>query len=351
MPPTALANVPAPSPVTHQQVLIIEDSLTFRRILKTALQQVPGVKLAGEADCGEEGIKIFRELHPGVVLLDRQMPGLDGLEVLKIIKQERPATRVILLSGPSHWSARYTFEALRLGAEDFLLKPASKGSPEKTLEHLAGLLADAIIRRARLPQHAPQHLPKPARPSVLAVGASTGGPQALETFFSSFTQPPRSPVLIVQHIPRGFAASLAEQLGRRTPLKPVLACHEMVLEPGMVLLAPGAEHMVVKRQGQTVRVLLNQENPVNFCRPSVDVLFESMAETYGPEALAMVLTGMGCDGLKGAQALRAKGAQVMVQDEISSVVWGMPGAVAKAGFANKILPLRLLAREVEQLFS
>lgn len=331
-------------------VLVVDDSTTYRTLIKMALGKIAGVKVVGEAESGEMALEKIKQLAPNVVTLDRQMPGNDGLWTLEQIKNLSPATRVVMLSGAQHWNAKHTFAAFKAGAEDFLLKPKSKGSPQESLIHLRGILFDAIVRRQVGGRQLVGAKGSRGEVKVLAVGASTGGPQALEAFFSAFKSLIPVPVLVVQHIPPGFSHSLAQRLARCTLFNFKEAEGGEILTRGTALISPGGIHLAVKEIAGEVVAELRDEAPINFCKPSVDVMLDSLAEIYGDGVMSVILTGMGSDGLKGAQNLRALGATVMVQDQESSVIWGMPGAIASAGLAHKVLPLPALAREVEKSF-
>jgi two-component system chemotaxis response regulator CheB len=228
------------------------------------------------------------------------------------------------------------------------------------LEKLRALGARAAGARTPAPQAA---RPAPAagkgglrplppvlkRPEILCIGASTGGPQALRDFFTALNGAWTTPIVLVQHMPPTFTAILAEQLGKASPLASVEAQHGMPLQPGRIHVAPGDHHMTLRREGAGYVLVLDQSPAVNFCRPAVDPLFRSVAELYGDRALAVVLTGMGHDGREGARALVERGSLVLAQDEASSVVWGMPGAVADAGLASMLRPVTGLAQAVRNL--
>jgi len=272
--------------------------------------------------------------------------------------------------------ADVTLEALAAGASDYALKPSASGEFGSAAGQVQGELitrirvhgarrrasAEAYQRRTEAVRKTPvgaatTTLPRAtlpvlrslsARPTLLAIGCSTGGPNALVELFARFPQAFDLPVVLVQHMPPIFTRMLAERLARGSKFAAAEAEDGKPLEPGKIHVAPGGKHMLLARNGATVVTRLNEDAPVNFCRPSVDPLFRSVAELYGRNALALVLTGMGEDGLEGARALRDAGGAVLAQDQETSVVWGMPGAVVKAGVAEAALPLETLAHEVQR---
>jgi two-component system, chemotaxis family, protein-glutamate methylesterase/glutaminase len=253
--------------------------------------------------------------------------------------------------------AAATLEALSRGASDFFAKPGGAGGLEASRKIIRSELIPAIralcprksrVVAASAPAKPP--LPRPAsatsRVDLVAIGASTGGPNALADVFAALPADFPVPIVVVQHMPPKFTQMLAERLTKNSKIPTVEARSGLGLEPGKAWIAPGDHHLVVAREGVGVRTRVHQEPPENSCRPAVDPLLRSVANLYGPNSLAVILTGMGQDGLRGSEAIRAAGGQVLVQDEATSVVWGMPGYVARAGLADKVLPLNLLAGEI-----
>jgi two-component system chemotaxis response regulator CheB len=297
------------------------------------------------------------ELRPDVVLLDLEMPVLDGLQTLVALRKSHPRLPVIMFSRFTQRGVEATVHALTLGADDYVPKPGDGldvGSCiEKLLIPKIKLLVRPLNRVAEgtARPSAPSALPGRDRAGlqrveVVAIGTSTGGPNALAELFRAFPADWTVPILIVQHMPPQFTARLAERLSEQSQLRVREAAADQPVSAAQAWVAPGDYHLFVRRMGVSVRLALNQEAPVHSCRPAVDVLFRSVAEVYGSGVLAVVLTGMGQDGLAGCERVRAAGGQVLVQDQASSVVGSMPGAVAEAGLADRILPLRDLGHEI-----
>ena len=347
--------------MARKRVLLVDDSVVIRKFLSDVVGGHPALEGAGAAPNGKVALAKIELDPPDVVVLDIEMPVMDGFETLKEIKKERPGLPVIMFSTLVTVGAPATAEALRLGATDYVTKPSDGGEREqagaKLVERILAVTgAGAAARRyggpATQAAATPAVAPAPdrggpaGRVDVLAIGASTGGPDALARVFENLSPPPPVPIVIVQHMPAHFTGQLAKRLERVSGIPVREGVDGAELLPGSAWLAPGGQHMVLSRKLATVRLHLNQDPPVNSCRPSVDVLFESVAATYRQRVLAVVLTGMGEDGLRGATALSEAGAHIVVQDEASSVVWGMAGAIAKAGISKDVLPLSEIAGEV-----
>ena len=335
------------------KVLIVDDSVVARRALTQALSDVPELEVIGTASDGRLALARMAHAQPDVVTLDLEMPGMDGLETLGQICKLFPKVRVIMVSAITERAARTTLEALALGAVDSIPKPS--GAPgAATIGQIRELLIAKILALfpevgVKAGQVAPRETGRFSTDiNVIVIGASTGGPNALTTLLRALPPTLPVPVVIVQHMPPVFTQQLARRLAAQTGSDVAEAADGEILAPGMVRIAPGDFHVTTRREGMHIKLFLNRDQPENSCRPSVDVLFRSAADTYGPGSLAVVLTGMGQDGLSGCQRLRAAGAQVIVQDEASSVVWGMPGFVARAGLAQAVLPLTELEREIVQ---
>jgi two-component system chemotaxis response regulator CheB len=282
------------------------------------------------------------------------MPEMNGLQTLAEIRKTYPKLPVIMFSALTERGAAETIEALALGATDYFAKPASAGGVDASLQVIRDELVPAVKAICQRKGTGATPIPPPAasllgptRPiEVVAIGTSTGGPNALAEVFAGLPASLPVPVVLVQHMPPMFTRLLAERLSAQFPVKVEEGRPGGGLRPGHCWIAPGDFHMAVARDGPQVRVLLNQGPPENSCRPAADVLFRSVAQAFGPSALAVVLTGMGQDGLRGCEAIKAAGGQVVVQDEATSVVWGMPGFVARAGLANRVLPLSQIAAEI-----
>lgn len=343
------------------RVLIVDDSIMFRRLLTGVLQQSSEIEVVGDASNGKLALTKVDELKPDVVTLDVEMPVMNGIECLKLIKERHPGVTVIMFSGQNTKSATMTIEALTLGASGFVAKPTSDSPAQSATAIEADLvpLITGIRRKAPAPRGARSasagtgesssngdtisRLAKVHR-SALVIGVSTGGPNALQEIVPKLPASFRVPVLVVQHMPPVFTRQLAERLNDLSPLKVVEAEHGMSVEPRTVYLAPGDFHMEVDVKGpKEQRIVLHQGPRENSCRPAVDPLFRSAAKAWGRNCLGLVLTGMGADGAIGAEALKAAGAAVIAQDEATSVVWGMPQAVVQKGAADLVLPLPEIA--------
>jgi len=314
--------------------------------------------VGGEAN-GAAALARIPELRPDVVTLDIEMPVMDGLEALRQIRKLHPKLRTIMFSTLTTRGASATFQALALGADDYVAKASNAGSIDQSLNSLRAELLPKI-RQFFAPAAAAPIKPAPvlpgARPAlrratpfrVAAIGVSTGGPEALGKLFPLLPRL-RVPLLVVQHMPPTFTRLLAERLDGLGPLRVVEASAGMVLQPAMAYVAPGDYHLKVARCAGTLKIVLDQGPQENSCRPSVDVLFRSLSDICGRDVLSVVLTGMGSDGLRGTQAIKAAGGHSVVQDRATSVVWGMPGSVASAGLADKVLPLDAIAPEIARL--
>jgi two-component system, chemotaxis family, protein-glutamate methylesterase/glutaminase len=345
----------------HIRVLIVDDSVVIRRVLSDALTSDPSIEIAGIAADGRIALSKLPQLNPDLVTLDVEMPNLSGLETLVEIRKRYPKLPVIMFSTLTERGASTTLDALALGASDYVTKPTRTGSLEVTqlrirqelIPKVKALCARRLNSASESPAapRVPLAVPRgsdSAPIEILAIGTSTGGPNALAQLLPAFAEKPSVPIVIVQHMPPLFTRLLAERLNKQSGFTVREGAAGQVLEPGEAWIAPGDHHMVVERCGASVRLALNQDAPENSCRPAVDVLFRSVAKTFGANALAVVLTGMGSDGLRGSQEVREQGGHVLVQDEASSVVWGMPGQVATAGYADAIFPLADMAWEIER---
>ncbi|HEY0890327.1 MAG TPA: chemotaxis response regulator protein-glutamate methylesterase [Nocardioides sp.] len=339
------------------RVLVVDDSALIRRLIATALQEAEDIEIVGKARDGVEAVELVAELRPDVVTLDIEMPRLDGLGALAQIRAQQPRLPVIMFSTLTAKGAAATLEALSRGASDYVTKPSNTGSIAEGLASVREQLVPRIRALAgvrRMSAAAPVAPPPPrtrptavrplvGAPQVLLIGASTGGPDALATVLAELPADFGLPVLVVQHMPPLFTTMLAQRLDKICALSVREAVDGEPVRVGEVLIAPGDFHLSVAGRAGSARVRLDQRPPENFCRPAVDVLFRSASEVYGGKAIATVLTGMGHDGLEGVKALGALGATVLVQDMATSVVWGMPGAVATAGLADEVLPLAQVA--------
>lgn len=347
------------------RVLIVDDAVVVRRLVADALSSDPMIEVAGVAATGRIALAKLPQVNPDLVVLDVEMPEMDGLATLAAIREAYRRLPVIMFSVLTERGAEATLDALALGATDYVTKPTNMTRGGADLAGVYDVLITKIkalgpgvagLAVAAQPAAAPirprRRRSAPARglhrTEIVAVGASTGGPHALEVFLGALPLAFPVPIVIVQHMPPIFTRRLAERLAAKAALQVREGTPNTVLQPGHAWVAPGDYHMMVARAEAGVRIHTHQAPPENSCRPAVDVLFRSVAATYGPGALAVVLTGMGRDGLRGCEAIHEAGGQVLVQDEASSVVWGMPGFVARADLADAVLPLDQLAPEVER---
>lgn len=355
------------------RVLIVDDSVVMRQLINRMLIDEANIEIIATARNGFEAISKIEQLHPDLVTLDIEMPELDGLCAMKIIRQRFPSTRVIMCSSLTERGAAITMDALLAGADDYVTKQCSGQMSEQAYDRLKSDLLNKIrhVTTSRLKslkqplaasmpivkagiesanQSQPVLLCKPKQtPQVLAIGVSTGGPTALAELLPAIPADFPIPVLIVQHMPPLFTQLLAERLARLAKLSVVEGQRGMEVKAGMAYLAPGNFHMQVVRKAGRVEIALNEEEAENSCRPAVDVLFRSVAEIYGGACIATILTGMGQDGLLGCRLLKQRGGSLIVQDKATSVVWGMPGAVAGANLADAILPLRQIVPNILEL--
>ena len=347
--------------MTKIRVLVVDDSALVRRLVTAALGQAADIEVAGVARDGLEAVRMVDELRPDVVTLDIEMPHLDGLGALTQIREKQPRLPVIMFSTLTERGATATLDALSRGASDYVTKPSNTGQIADGIAAIRDQLVPRIRALAGIRKLTPggpaanpaRVAPRRERPAValspvhaLLIGCSTGGPDALARLLPRLPGDLGIPVLVVQHMPPVFTAMLAQRLDKLSPMHVREAVDGDVVVPGEVLIAPGDQHLRVRRSAGVVRAALDQGPQENFCRPAVDVLFRSAREVYGGGTLAAVLTGMGHDGLAGARELADAGGRILVQDEDSSVVWGMPGAVAGAGLADDILPLDRLADRI-----
>ncbi len=351
------------------RILIVDDSAVMRSLLRAVISTDAGLEVAGTAADGESALSAIETLHPDLVLLDVEMPVMDGLVTLKKLRARGHRIPVIMCSSLTQRGAKVTIEALACGASDYVAKPAGQPSREAAMQTLS---QDLFPKIHALTMHLQSALPDTARapllahmapftaqpitsiPTALAIGVSTGGPAALDILLPELPANFPLPVLIVQHMPELFTRLLAERLNGRCPLQVHEGIEGEPVLAGSVYIARGNWHMEVQpgaRIGLPATLHLNQGALENHCRPAVDALFRSAAAVYGPGVLAVVLTGMGSDGLSGARLIRQHGGSVLAQDQASSVVWGMPGAVSIAGLAQKILPLNAIVGEILRLVS
>jgi two-component system chemotaxis response regulator CheB len=369
-----------PNPNGRIRVLIVDDAVVMRRVISEALAQDESIEVVGTAANGRIALAKLDQVKPDVVTLDVEMPEMDGVETVREIRKRNRTLPVIMFSTLTQRGAVTTLEALSAGASDYVTKPANVGSVMEGFSRLRLELIPkikALCRRgpaapaAPAPNgHAfPAGVPRPpsptpvarpaspvpspapatgpaAPPDALCIGSSTGGPNALVDVFNAFPAALDVPVLVVQHMPPLFTQMLAERLDRIGNLRFCEGAQDMPVRPGHVYIAPGGRHMEVVRVAGSVRIRLHDGPSENSCRPAVDVLLRSAVEAYNGRLLVAILTGMGYDGLRGSETARRRGAQIVAQDEATSVVWGMPGAVVHAGLADRVLPLNQIGPEL-----
>ena len=373
------ASNPRPAPHPRIRVLVVDDSVVIRKILSDALRNDPEIEVIGTASNGLIALQRIAQLSPDIVTLDIEMPEMDGIATLREIKRQFPRTRVIMCSTLTERGASITIEALSLGADDYLTKSSGQSGvnamenlhgqlipkvkqffhretgpassrPGPGLRQVAGRELTAVRTLARPTTVRPvsNALPRTRQgpPKAVAIGVSTGGPNALAEVIPMLPKDFPLPVFVVQHMPPMFTRLLAERLQSQSKVKVVEAQEGMRVTAGYVYIAPGDYHMVLAKTGGSVLIHLNQGPMENSCRPAVDVLFRSVGEVYGGATISAILTGMGQDGLRGVEQLRALGGYVIAQDEASSVVWGMPGFVARAGLADVVCDLKQVTPEI-----
>jgi two-component system, chemotaxis family, protein-glutamate methylesterase/glutaminase len=340
------------------RVLVAEDSVTTRELLVEMLRSDPEIEVVGEAKDGLEAIEMTRRLRPNVVTMDIRMPRLDGLEATKQIMISLPTPIVIVSGSLEVRDVEVSMHALRAGALTLLAKPAGPSSPEfekekrEFVETVKAMSQVKVVRRWRDRQPAEPRAGRPAlggpRVRVVAIAASTGGPAALQQTFSALEGDFPVPILVVQHIARGFVEGLASWLSAVCPLRVKVAEEGEPLSPRTAYLAPDERHLGVSTQASVS--LSRTPSGAGFC-PSATFLFESVARVFGASALAVVLTGMGQDGLDGLLAVRSAGGRIIAQDEATSVVFGMPGVAVEAGLADWVLPLPEIAPRLIDMVS
>ena len=343
-------------PVAVARLLVVDDSVVVRRVVTRAFENEPTVEVIGTARDGRDALNKFELLRPDVVILDLEMPVMDGFETLAEIRRTHPEIPVVIFSHLTTTSAKATLEALSLGASEFALKPTADGIGLAE-EHVRAQLLP-LIKALAMPTGrpltvatSPSRAAASGRVAAVVVAVSTGGPNVLATIVSRLPADLPVPVLIVQHMPPVFTKMLAERLDHQSALSVVEASAGDAIVPGRVYVAPGGRHMALSAGGGNVRVVLHDGSPENFCRPAADVLFRAAVDVYGAGVLAMVLTGMGRDGLRGSEAVRAAGGSVLAQSESTCTVPSMPAAVALAGLANAVVPLDDLGAALVQRVS
>lgn len=369
---TLVAPVDAASKSNQKlRVLVVDDSLIYRKVIRDTLASLPNVEVVGVAGNGKAAIEKIQQLRPDMLTLDFEMPELDGLGVLKWMKQERCPAKAVMISALTTEGAEATVQALELGAFDFVVKP--NGSDTKTNQeqllhslsqhvqaisaslhrkvaapHLAKPLAAAASSPAKTAPPSAQILPGQRRIAIVGIGVSTGGPDALRVMLPMLPADLPVPVVIVQHMPPVFTKSLAQSLDKMCKLRVSEGEDGQVVKPGQIVIAPGGKHLrIIRNASGLPQIQLTEDAPVQSCRPSVDYLFYSLAESFGHQTLSVIMTGMGYDGADGCRRLHQLGGPVIAQSEDTCVVFGMPRKPVEEGVADVVSPLKSIAYNIE----
>jgi two-component system, chemotaxis family, protein-glutamate methylesterase/glutaminase len=352
------------------RVLVVDDSVVARRVISGIISTHPGCEVVGAAANGSIALQKIPQVNPDLITMDLEMPGMDGVQTVAEIRKTYKDIPIIMVSSLTEAGAAVTLRALSAGASDYVTKASNPLQGEDATRALSDQLLpkiDLLCKKALAgctstsvkpaapaakgaPVMAPRMSMKKARIELVAIGVSTGGPNALAEVFSNVLQPVNVPIVIVQHMPPMFTKTLAVRLDA---LNGPVRFHEgeegMEIQNGHAYIAPGGKHMDIRREGLRMVIRLHEGPPENSCRPAVDVTFRSVVSLYGASILAVILTGMGQDGLRGCELIAEAGGRVLAQDEASSVVWGMPGFVARAGLANEVLPLSQIGGRIVQI--
>jgi two-component system chemotaxis response regulator CheB len=353
------------------RVMVVDDSAVIRGLITRILDADPKLQVVASVSDGQRAVDRVAKTEIDVIILDIEMPVMDGLTALPKILKACPDVKILMASTLTLRNADISMKALSLGATDYIPKPEASSDINgrdvfgRNLLEKVRNLGQARQRARKSGGVAPSTAPavrsgaaktgitlRPSsrvKPRIIAIGSSTGGPQALFTFLGALTKEVKQPIVITQHMPPKFTTILAQHIGQNTGWPSVEAIDGMTIEDGHIYVAPGDFHMIAEPQGTSTMLRITSDPPENFCRPAVDPMLRSLCDIYGPAILTVILTGMGHDGMKGAQCVVEKGGTVIAQDEASSVVWGMPGAVATNGLCSAVLPLDELAPHVAML--
>jgi len=374
-PGPAVAKTAYSEPKPTIRVMVVDDSAVIRGLISSMLEHDPQIKVVASCANGLAAVQMVQKADPDVVILDIEMPVMDGITALPRILASRPGTSIIVASTLSQRNAEISLQALAMGAADYVPKPTASriGSNDEFRRELLDKVrhfgnrahARKVTTKPAVTGQAIAHPPvfhsqsatpialrRPGalKPHILAIGSSTGGPQALNTLLKDIPPSINVPIVITQHMPPTFTSILAQHVAKASGWP----CHEIAdgetIAAGTIYVAPGNYHVSFERKGILCVARLNQDPPENFCRPAADVMLRGLAAVYGPRVLTVILTGMGADGLKGGRDIVGAGGTVVAQDEATSVVWGMPGAVATAGLCSAVLPLADLSRYIVNAF-
>lgn len=349
-------------------VALVDDSSVIRGALARIIETDPNIEIVASVAHGEMAVSIAGSKKPDVMILDIEMPIMDGLTALPQILKNSPKTKVIMFSALTAKGAETTIKAMALGAVECIVKPGSTqdtGPGSDFHRHITGLIK--TLGGAHAHRHAQRVAPKIstrpppitppaqkglsrlfAQPEIIAIGSSTGGPQALFSVFKNMGVV-KLPIVITQHMPATFTKILAEHITQHSDMTAQEGEDGMPVEGGKIYVAPGGKHMAFTKQTGKLTIKISDAPPENFCKPSVDVMMRSLTELYQNRILCVILTGMGQDGLIGARGLHEKGGRIIAQDKETSVVWGMPGAVATDGICDKILPINDIGKVVKTI--
>lgn len=360
------------------RVMVVDDSAVIRGLLTRSLEADHSIKVVASVGNGEVALKSLERHDIEVIILDIEMPVMDGLTALPKLLAAQPNVKVVMASALTRKNAEVSLRALQAGAADYVTKPSST-SELTSADNFQRELTEKVKALAAATRSSSSARPsKPAAagaakeaprstgklydgceivlrkqpilsPRVIAIGSSTGGPQALLEVLADMTSTVKLPILITQHMPATFTTLLAEHIARATGVPAKEAVHGEMIEAGRIYMAPGDYHMLVESKGAGQQIVLNQGPQENFCRPAVDPMLRSMAPIFGAGLLTIILTGMGSDGKKGAEKVVEAGGAVIAQDEATSVVWGMPGAVATSGLCSAVLPLKDIGPSVRKM--
>lgn len=351
------------------RVMVVDDTITYRQILSNVVKILPNAELVGTASSGKTALMKIKSLKPDLVFLDVMMPEMDGIETLQHMKEVNPTVQVVMVSGFDMANAKATLDSLENGALDFVAKPKARDMQDgiEQLKHSLEPLVEVVMQKMGksgtpvqpvIPSPAPRHPvssvvgtgQKDGKYDLVLIGISTGGPNALQKLFESIEGELDCPVLIVQHMPPMFTRSLADRLSSLSSMDIVEAEDNQSAQSGKVYIAPGGKHMVLREKaGGDYQIKIIDSPPVNHCKPAVDVLFRSVAAFRNINMLCVIMTGMGRDGTAGVRAVKRKGNYCIIQDESSSVVWGMPGSVYGESLADEVLPLDKLGQRIVEL--